>query len=119
MTTAIELNGKPLTVTLSSAAERALAERDAPLLAEMELYFSCLIRKQVRFHEQADHPDAVAVSDKLKVRFHPVMSQVCSVDDNLDGPPLTDFPIVRGERFSPGWLEIGYRDGRWSGRFGY
>lgn len=119
MDTQIELNGKPLRIQLSQSAEHALASRSGPLLAEMELYFSCLIRKQVRFHEPADDSDATTVTDKLQVRFHPVMSQVCEVDENLDGPPLTDFPIVRGERFSPKWLEIGYRDGQWHGNFGY
>jgi hypothetical protein len=119
MHTDILLNDKSLRVTLSPAAERALANRDTPLLVEMELYFSCLIRKQVRFHEQLDDADAVAVNERLRVRFHPVMSQVCSVDEHLDGPPLADFPIVHGERFSPSWLEIGYEQGQWRGQFGY
>lgn len=118
MHTEVQLNGKPLRVTLSDDAERALTARQAPLLAEMELYFSCLIRKQVRFHDDRV-PEGVAVTDKLTVRFHPVMSQVCSVAGNLAGPPLTDFPIVQGERFSPKWLEIGYQQGEWNGRFGY
>ena len=115
----IELNGRPLRVSLSERAEQALARRGTPLLAEMELYFSCLIRKQVRFHDGGSAADAVSVSDRLQVRFHPVMSQACSVDANLDGPPLADFPIVHGERFSPGWLNIGYEKGQWTGQFGY
>lgn len=115
----IALNGKPLRVTLSPAARRALDARDVPLLVELELYFSCLIRKRVRFRDLADGDTAVMVGDKLGVRFHPVMSQVCEVDHNPDGPPLTDFPIVGAGRFSPGWVEIRYHDGQWSGEFGY
>ena len=115
----IQLNGKPLKITLSRAAQQALAARTSPLLAEMELYFSCLIRKQVRFHEQGENADAVAVNEQLRVRFHPVMSQGCSVDEHADGPPLADFPIVHGERFSPQWLALDYRHGRWHGDFGY
>lgn len=118
MHTQIQLNGKSLRVDLSAAAEQALTHRRAPLLAEMELYFSCLIRKQVRFHEDSA-ADAVRVNDQLQVRFHPVMSQVCSVKNNLDGPPLTDFPIVRQERFSPRWLTLDFHDGHWQGQFGY
>jgi hypothetical protein len=115
----ITLNGKILQVTLSRAAEHALAERDLPLQAEMELYFSCLIRKQVRFHDKPAGEDAVPLNDSLNVRFHPVMSQGCSIDENGNGPPLTDFPIVGAERFSPQWLIIDYRDGHWQGEFGY
>lgn len=115
----VELNGKHLRVSLTPAAEQALTQRSEPLQAEMELYFSCLIRKQVNFSDGPRSPDAVAIGDKLNVRFHPVMSQVCSVEGHLEGPPVTDFPIVKQERFSPHWLEIDYHDGRWSGQFGY
>jgi hypothetical protein len=87
----------------------------------MELYFSCLIRKQVRFRDFVAEPgsDTVPVNDRLHVRFRPVMSQGCDVAGHLDGPPLTDFPIVAGERFTPGRLEIDYRDGEWCGQFSY
>jgi hypothetical protein len=115
----IQLNGKPLDIELTPAAERALSRRQRPLLAEMELYFSCLIRKQVRFRDAGDEPDAVAVNDRLQVRFHPVMSQVCGVAGHLDGPPLTDFPIVDGGRFSPNRLRIDYLNDTWRGQFGY
>lgn len=115
----IELNGKPLRVTLSKAAELQLADRQQPLQVEMELYFSCLIRKQVLFRDGPAEPETVMVSDRLAVRFHPVMSQGCSVDQHLDGPPVTDFPIVRQSRFSPRWLIIDWRDGQWHGDFGY
>lgn len=113
------LNGKSLQITLSRSAERALAERSQPLQAEMELYFSCLIRKQVRFSAQVADGDAQRVNEQLSVRFRPVMSQGCSVSDNTDGPPLADFPIVGAERFSPQWLQIDYVDGQWLGDFGY
>ena len=33
------LEGKPFRVILTSAAQRALAARNAPLIAEMELFF--------------------------------------------------------------------------------
>lgn len=113
------LNGKHLHVSLTGAAQQALAERDDPLQAEMELYFSCLIRKQVRFSDLADAGDAVPLGDKLLIRFQPVMSQGCSIDGSPDGPPLADFPIVRQERFTPHWLTIDYRNGQWAGDFGY
>lgn len=113
------LNDKELEVSLTASAQRALAERHSPLCVEMELYFSCLIRKQVNFGDSIPKDDAIPVGDRLYVRFHPVMSQVCSVEGHLDGPPVTDFPIVRQERFSPHWLTIDYRNGHWAGDFGY
>jgi len=114
----VELNGKPVEVRLSGPAERALADRHQPLLAEMELYFSCLIRYKVRFYEQAGSTD-VAVNDKLQLRFRPVMTASCGNDYDGDEPPLTDFPIKKPAAFTPHWLHIDYRHGQWQGEFGY
>lgn len=114
----IDFHGKTIDITLSPAAEKALTARSAPLLAEMELYFSCLIRKAVRFHETVDH-DSVKVNESLALRFRPVMTQHCGTDYSGDEPPLTDFPITQAERYIPHWLRIDYHDGEWHGEFGY
>lgn len=114
----IQLHNRAIDVTLSPAAEKALARRSTPLLAEMELYFSCLIRKAVRFHETTAD-DSVVVNDKLNLRFRPVMTQHCGTDYQGEEPPLTDFPITQAERYVPHWLTIDYKGGEWSGEFGY
>lgn len=116
--TEVEINGRPVEVRLSRAAEQALARRQQPLLAEMELYFSCLIRCKVRFYERTDS-DNVTVNDKLQLRFRPVMTARCGNDYEGDEPPLTDFPIARPAAFTPHWLAIDYRHGQWQGEFGY
>ncbi|BCB27386.1 hypothetical protein SKTS_22720 [Sulfurimicrobium lacus] len=114
----VTLIGKNVEVRLSRTAQRALAERATPLQAEMELLFSCLIRKRVRFSEQVAQ-DAIAVSDQLSVRFRPAMTRACVLSD-LDGtPPLDDFPIVNPRPYVPRWLSIDYRCGQWVGEFGY
>ncbi|HID48875.1 MAG TPA: hypothetical protein EYP40_04535 [Chromatiales bacterium] len=112
MQTTIEIASKPVKLHLSRAAQRALAERNAPLYAEMELYFSCLIRLKVRFYEQPVHGDGVSVLDKLVVSFRPVKTRVCGRDYEGDEPPLTDFPLVNESAFVPRWLRIDYRNGR-------
>ena len=118
MQSTVEIEGKTVTVEWSEAANAALALRDRPLLAEMELYFSCLIRKKVRFGDGTDK--GVAVNYHLAVSFRPVMTRICSVSESGDeGPPLTDFPIARPEAFVPHWLRIDYVDGKWQGEFGY
>ena len=116
---AAQLFGRPLRVAWSDAAERALARRDKPLRVEMELYFSCLIRKRVRFDEAAAGHRWCAIDSRLEVGFRPVMTRACAAS-GLDGPPpLDDFPIVKPEAFVPRWLRIDYRDGTWQGEFGY
>lgn len=114
----VRLHGKAVDITLTPRAETALSDRASPLLAEMELYFSCLIRKVVRFHDETTE-DSVAISDKLALRFRPVMTKHCGTDYEGDEPPLTDFPITEAQRYVPHWLTIDYRGGQWHGEFGY
>jgi len=118
MNSTITLENKRISVSLSNAAEQALQQRTTPLLAEMELYFSCLIRKVVRFYETPGS-DSVSVNDKLALRFHPVMTKHCGLDYEGNEPPLTDFPIANAGRYVPNWLNIDYRNGEWHGEFGY
>lgn len=118
MQTIIELFNRPIAITLTSQAEKALAHRQAPLLVEMELYFSCLIRKAVRFYEIPSE-DSVIVNDKLHLCFRPVMTRHCGIDYEGDEPPVTDFPIKHTERYIPHWLKIDNTNGKWSGEFGY
>lgn len=118
MNTTITLQNKTISVSLSNAAEQALEQRSTPLQAEMELYFSCLIRKVVRFYETPSS-DSVAVNENLALRFRPVMTKHCGLDYEGDEPPLTDFPIANAERYVPNWLSIDYHNGKWHGEFGY
>lgn len=114
----IDILGKRVTVSLTHAALDALSNRDKPLVAEMELYFSCLIRKKVRFRENMDG-DPVNVMDQLCVRFRPVMTKACGIDYEGSEPPLTDFPIKKPEAFVPRWLNIDFKKDEWVGEFGF
>jgi len=112
-------SGKRVQVNLTPAAIQALAKRDTPLLVEMELYFSCLIRKQVRFSEAGLDTIGERVTDKLYLDFTPVMTQHCGKDYTGDEPPLTAFPIENPAAFIPKWLSVDYRRGEWRGEFSY
>ena len=114
----ITLANKSVEIRLTQAAISALEQRSTPLLAEMELLFSCLIRKKVRFYEQGAE-QGIAAGKGLAVRFRPVMTQACSIS-TLDGPPpLEDFPMKKAQAFVPHWLSLDFRHGQWSGDFGY
>jgi len=113
------LEGKSLRITLSDAAQRALSQRATPLIAEMELYFSCLIRLRVRFYERDEGSSATPISEKLSVRFRPVMSRRCDLHEVNGKSPLGDFPIVKRDPYVPHWLHLDYKRGEWVGEFGY
>lgn len=114
----VTIQDKNVAITLSKSAEKALTVRESVLLAEMELYFSCLIRKQVRFKENQER-DSVNVTENLAVRFRPVMTKVCGLNYEGDEPPLTDFPIQKAEAFTPKWLKIDFKKNEWIGEFGF
>lgn len=118
MNTCIEFLGKSISLTVTPPAERALQQRNTPLQVEMELYFSCLIRKAVRFYE-AVSDRGVPVNESLSLSFRPVMTKQCGLDFSGDEPALTDFPIKQPERYIPHWLHIDYRNRKWHGEFGY
>jgi hypothetical protein len=113
----ITLYDKSLEVRLSKAAQKALALRDRPLVAEMELLFSCLLRKRVLFGEVTEQ--STPVSDHLAVRFRPIMTRKCSVAAGGATPPSEGFPLENPRPFVPHWLAIDFRRGKWVGEFGY
>lgn len=115
----IEFHGKTVLVKVSEAAQQRLANIQEPIFAEMELYFSCLIRKKVRFNSENAKHNAVAVRDKLSVSFRPVMTKTCDKEYEGDAPPLTEFPIANAAPYVPRWLNIDYKAGKWCGEFGY
>lgn len=115
---------RPVRILRSERAERALAERHRPLAVELELFFSCLLRKQVRFPAPDDlaagvdeAPVARTADGRLLVRFRPVMSRHCGL---AEGHHLETFPLQRPEPFVPRWARIDYhpRHG-WRGEVGY
>jgi len=115
----VDFHGKTVQIELSKSAQSYLEQIKEPLFVEMELYFSCLIRKKVRFNSENARANAVSVADRLAVSFHPVMTRTCQKDYEGDAPPLTEFPIANAAPYVPRWLRIDCKAGEWSGEFGY
>jgi len=113
----IILHDKSLEIRLTRAAQKALALRETPLVAEMELLFSCLHRKRVYFGESAEQ--STAVNAQLAVRFKPIMTRRCSVAAGGATPPSEGFPLENPRPYVPNWLAIDFRRGEWIGDFGY
>jgi hypothetical protein len=117
----IEIYGKPVKVSVSAAAHTQLASNSEPLLAEMELYFSCLIRKRVLFKQLPDNPlsasNITEVLPGLFISFNPVTTKECRIVDNPNGPLLKAMPIEEPARFVPDRIKIHYRSSQWAGEY--
>ena len=120
MNTTIQLYGKPVRVELSAAAEHALERRSAPLFAEVQLIFGCMVAKRVWFRDEAN-PNAVPVTPKLNMWFRPARyARACSFDEIDGGAEASDYPMVGDrKRFVPDAVSIDYRGGKWVGEFTY
>lgn len=115
----VEINGRPVSVEWSKAAARELAQRARPLVVELELYFSCLVKKFVHFHETAPQRDTVAVSDKLAVFFRPVTSTACSfeVADRLGRQPEIELDTPNVRKIAPKRVKLDFVRGAWQGNY--
>lgn len=112
------LYDKPVHIGITSRAEKELDKRGTPLRVEMELYFSCLIGKTVRFDEATHGEHFEEAAPNLLIGFHAVQTHACSIANLTTPKPGRDaFPIVRPERFVPKCLEIDFRNARWESTF--
>lgn len=118
--TIIRLHGKCICVELGGDAERELAKRDAPLFAEIQLIFGCMIAKRVWFRDEPVN-GAVQVTENLLIWFRPARyKKACSFADIDNGAEASDYPMVaERRRFVPDKLNIDFRAGKWVGDFTY
>lgn len=119
-----QLFGRPIRVQLTSRAMDAAAALQGPLTIEVELYFSCMIRKAVRFRHAA--PDRTlqpgshsSLLENLTLQFRPVTTQHCRLEAGAGAPPLETMPVTRPQAFVPRWISIDFHHGDWLGEFGY
>lgn len=110
-----------LGIKLSKSAENHLNQLDSILIVELELYFSCLIRKKVYFHSSPPgHGTRLETGDKrIQVYFRPVMTRLCHTSEVISEPDVVDFPLQRLASFTPHWLSLDTRHGKLVGEYGF
>lgn len=120
----VRLFGRPLRVEFTPQAQVAAAALQSPLTVEAELYFSCMIRKAIRFRH--GNPDDTLPTgshapllDHLTLQFRPVTTQHCQIEVGAGAPPLETMPVTRPRAFVPRWVSIDFHHGDWLGEFGY
>ncbi|MBI5718782.1 MAG: hypothetical protein HZC37_13960 [Burkholderiales bacterium] len=116
---AVVINGKSVSIEWTRSAERALVDRSRPLVVELELYFSCLVKKFVRFHDEPAGRAAVGVGDKLMLCFRSVTSTACTMEvaERLGRQPETELDTAASKQFAPKRVRLNFRGGRWQGEF--
>ncbi|MBD3609697.1 MAG: hypothetical protein HUJ30_04025 [Gammaproteobacteria bacterium] len=108
-------------ILISPKAQRALNSLVSPIHVEMELYFSCMIRKQVNY-PSTPHKDARVISTdypNLRLYFRPVMTRQCSIEESSTEPMLESFPMKYKPGLLPKWFRLDHDGSQWQGEFGY
>lgn len=109
----VHISGKQIEVFCSARADRALAERDLPLVVEIELAFACFARKQVHFHETSTSGNVIEVNEKLALQITTIVPDTCEVTTKAKGAAKA---AVRN--FMPKWVRIDCVKGKWVGEYG-
>ncbi len=125
---------KSMRVKLSPQAEKQSLNLNNVLLIEIQIYFSCLLGKRLAFYTDTEFngawqvekeefksmvDDAEQLTDNLYICFNTVMTKACPVSDYIGPPPVTDFTISNQKPYVPSWLNIDFKNGEWSGEYGW
>lgn len=115
----VVINNRAVAVEWTNSADSELVKRTQPLVVELELYFSCLVKKFVHFHETLPDRKAIAVNDKLAVFFRPVTSTACTfeVADRIGRQPEIELDNPNVHKISPKRVKIDFVHGVWQGNY--
>lgn len=109
----VNVSGKEIEVLWSARANKALAQRDQPLVVEIELAFACFARKQVLFHDASAGKNVIDVNEKLALLITTIIPDTCEAAAEAK---TTTRAALRN--FMPKWVRIDYAKGKWHGEYG-
>ena len=115
----VRIDRREVDVCWTDRAEAALRAGERPLIVELQLYFSCVVKKRVLFHQSADF-DTTKVNDRLELAFRPIASAACDPREfALQHPAGKNLSQGVAARMVPKHVEIDFRQGEWQGGFHY
>ncbi|MDH5369402.1 MAG: hypothetical protein OEW99_05220 [Gammaproteobacteria bacterium] len=115
----IDIRGKKMAILYSKRAEKALIKRNTLLIAELQLYFTCVVQKRVLFHDQTEL-DTIKANNNLEILYHTVQSDACDPVEFAEKHPVKKELQSKGaQAMRPSILKIDFKDGQWIGDFSF
>lgn len=115
----IDIRGKQMAIKYSKRAEQALSLRKTPLIAELQLYFTCVVQKRVVFHEQTKL-NTIPTKTNLEISYHTVQSDACGPVEFAEKHPVKKELNSKGANsMRPSLFEIDFKKGKWVGVFSF
>lgn len=112
-----DVAGKEVTLTISSQASDLLDARPEPIVAEAEILFSCLIRKELSFREASPDRLSWPVTDQIHVSVRPVLYEMCLPEDGGPEPKIVDFAVADIAALIPKSFDLDVAGGELTGTF--
>ena len=119
MITTVAIYDKQVRVKWSRSAHRQLQRLENGLIVDMELLFSCLVKKHVYFDEGNTPRASDGVLPDVQFRFRATITSTCDLSREGGAISHQHTPIPQSGRFIPDWCAIDYVDDTWRGEFGY
>lgn len=115
----IDIRGKKMNIFYSKRAETALKNRNTPLIAELQLYFTCVVQKRIIFHEHTDL-ETIFANPYLEIAYHTVQSNACDpVEFAASHPVKNELNSKGAKNMRPSFLQIDFINNQWIGEFGF
>lgn len=118
----ISINARPIRVEWTQRAQYELDHRSLPLVVELEVYFSCMVKMNIHFLDAPKNNNlTTAISDKLLMYFRPVTSTDCSLEHGtkLGRQPEIELHNKAVAGMVPKHVFIDFKDKKWVGGFDY
>ena len=115
----LQIDGREIELRWNKRAQRELERRDTPLLVELQLYFSCVVKKRILFHDSADF-DSHPVNPSIRLAYRAIASAACDPNEFAASfPGARELTTDAAKSMLPRYVEIDYVRGGWQGRFSY
>ena len=114
---AVVLDQQTLAVSWTRRAEQAIAKLAQPLGIEMQLYFSCMVKKRVIFSDKSSAGYSM-MTEKIGIMFNCVQSNSCDPEEFAAHYPEKKILNTRASlKMHPKELFIDYKKNEWVGEF--
>ena len=116
-TATTDLDGNKLLISWTKRAQQAFDKLASPLTVEMQLYFSCVVKKRVLFHQNS-LPDTTPINQQFGIIFRPVEANSCDPEEFARNYPAKKQMQSAGAiKMHPRQLILDYKKGNWAGEF--
>ena len=113
----VSFKDKSLEIKWTKRAQQKLNQISSPLIVEMQLYFSCVVKKRVLFSNDANFT-TTSVNKALELAFHPVQSASCDpIEFAKNFPAEREFDSISAKKMRPRELTIDFKQNAWQGEF--